>query len=352
MRSPAASPSTRQDHLLHHAIHPAGVEHMGDLIDKTSQILAGSSQRSNRPDNRFTQTLARLWRSDTVFALILIAPALIVISVVVIYPLLRSLVLSFQTYDLTSPATQGQWVGISQYLGLIKNKLFIQSWQHAFVFCIGTVLGQFVLGFSFALLLNRAGRFQNWFRGIYLLPWVLPPIAAALLWWWILDLSHGVINLTLKQLGLITEYIPWISNPNYAMYSVIVATIWRLFPFDMVMLLAGLQTVDRELLDAAAVDGANRLQQFLHVTLPHMRNIIIVVLLLTTIWSFQEFTMIWGITKGGPVYVTRTLNLFIYQTAFDFFRMGEAAAAGIMWLILLMVLSILVVRFTLREQEL
>lgn len=325
---------------------------MGDRTDRTSQIPAGSGQRSITPNKGFTHTLTRLWRSDTAFALILIAPAFIVITVVVIYPLLRSLVLSFQTYDLTSPATQGQWVGFSQYITLFKNKLFIQSWQLALVYCIGTVLGQFILGFGFALLLNQAGRFQNWYRGIYLLPWVLPPIAAALLWWWIFDLSHGVLNLTLRQSGLITEYIPWISNPDYAMKSVIAASIWRWFPFDMVMLLAGLQTVDRELLDAAAVDGANRLQQFLHVTLPHMRNIIIVVLLLTTIWSFQEFTLIWGITKGGPVYTTRTLNLFIYQTAFDFFRMGEAAAAGVLWLLLLLILSILVVRFTLREQEL
>jgi multiple sugar transport system permease protein len=325
---------------------------MGNLIDRASKIPADSDQRGNRLNNNFLQTLARLWRSDSAFAFILITPALIVISVVVIYPLIRSLILSFQTYDLTSPATQGQWVGFSQYFTLIKNKLYIQSWQRSLIFCIGTVLGQFLIGFSFALLLNRAGRFQNWFRGIYLLPWVLPPIAAALLWWWIFDLSHGVLNLTLRQLGLISQYIPWISNPNYAMYSVIAATIWRLFPFDMVMLLAGLQTVDKELLDAAAVDGANRFQQFRNVTLPHMRNIIIVVLLLTTIWSFQEFTMIWGITKGGPVYVTRTLNLFIYQTAFDFFRMGEAAAAGTMWLILLLVLSILVIRFTLRDQEL
>jgi len=132
---------------------------------------------------------------------------------------------------------------------------------------------------------------------------------------------------------------------------VMIATVWRLFPFDMVMLLAGLQTVPSDLLDAAAVDGAGPTRRFLHVTLPHMRNIIIVVLLLTTIWSFQEFTMIWAITKGGPVYATRTLNLFILQDAFEFFRMGEAAAAGVTWLVALLILSVIVARFGLREQE-
>lgn len=325
---------------------------MADLIEQTPRAPVASQIKANGSGGKLKRALNKIQRSNTVFALLLIAPAFIVISVVVVYPLLRSLVLSFQTYDLTNPATQGRWVGFAQFITLFKNKLYIESWQHALVYGIGTVTGQFILGFTFALLLNRTSRFQNWFRGVYLLPWVLPPIAAALLWWWIFDLSHGVLNLMLRQYGIISTYIPWISNPNYAMYSVIFAAIWRWFPFDMVMLLAGLQTVDKELLDAAAVDGANRIQQFIHITLPHMRNIIIVVLLLTTIWSFQEFTMIWGITKGGPLYVTRTLNLFIFQTAFDFFRMGEASAAGVLWLALLLILAIFVVRFSLRDQEL
>lgn len=325
---------------------------MSDLTDKTSISSASDTKNRYYRVNTLAKYSNRLRTSDTLFALLLMAPALIVITVVVVYPLTRSIVLSFQSYDLTSPATQGQWIGLRHYINLFNNEFYRQSWKHALVYGIGTVLGQFIVGFSFAILLNQAIKFQNWFRGIYLLPWVIPPIAAALLWWWIFDLSHGVLNLTLKQFGVITEYIPWISNPDIAMYSVIMAAIWRWFPFDMVMLLAGLQTVDNELLDAAAVDGANRIKQFIHVVLPHMRNIIIVVLLLTTIWSFQEFTLIWGITKGGPVYATRTLNLFIYQTAFDFFRMGEAAAAGVVWLLFLLILAIIVVRFGLKEFEL
>jgi multiple sugar transport system permease protein len=323
---------------------------MNDLINRTSKTIV-DIKAIYKGENRIRRYSMRLRRSDTILALTLLAPALIVISAIIIYPLTRSLVLSFQRYDLMDPATQGQWIGLRHFINLFRNNFYLQSWQHAFQYGIGTVIGQFIVGFSFALLLNQAVKFQNWIRGVYLLPWVLPPISAALLWWWIFDLSHGVINLTLKQFGVISEYIPWISSPDYAMYSVILAAIWRWFPFDMVMLLAGLQTVDRELLDAAAVDGAGRTQQFVHVILPHMRNIIVVVLLLTTIWSFQEFTMIWGITKGGPLFVTRTLNLFIYQTAFDFFRMGEAAAAGTVWLVVLLIFSIIVVRFGLKEFE-
>lgn len=324
---------------------------MSDLTDQTSNTESSDLDIRYQRENHFARYYKKLKRSDTIFALFLVAPALLVITVVVVYPLTRSLIISFQSYDLTSPATQGQWMGFKHYLNLFNNEFYRQSLRLTLLWGLGTVIGQFIVGFSFAILLNQAVKFQNWFRGIYLLPWVLPPIAAAMLWWWIFDLSHGVINLTLKQFGLITEYIPWISNPDYAIYSVILAAIWRGFPFDMVMLLAGLQTVDSEVLDAAAVDGANRIQQFIHVVLPHMRNIIVVVLLLTTIWSFQEFTLIWGITKGGPVYATRTLNLFIYQTAFDFFRMGEAAAAGVVWLLFLLGFAIIVVRFGLKEFE-
>jgi len=324
---------------------------MSGLTDQTSSTESSDLDIRYQRENNFVRYYQRLRKSDTIFALFLIAPALLVITVVVLYPLTRSIILSFQSYDLTSPATQGQWVGFKHYINLFNNDFYRKSWGLALVWGIGTVLGQFIVGFSFAILLNQAIKFQNWFRGIYLLPWVLPPISAALLWWWIFDLSHGVLNLTLKQFGLISEYIPWISNPDIAIYSVILAAIWRWFPFDMVMLLAGLQTVDSELLDAAAVDGANRIQQFIHVVLPHMRNIIIVVLLLTTIWSFQEFTLIWGITKGGPVFATRTMNLFIYQTGFDFFRMGEAAAAGVIWLVFLLVFAIIVIRFGLKDFE-
>ncbi len=278
------------------------------------------------------------------------SPALVVITVVIVYPLIRSLVLAFQRYELTDLTSLGQWVGLEHFVNLANNQLFRSAWGVAFVYGFGTVAGQFVVGFAVALLLNRI-RFRNWYRGVFLLPWVIPPISAALLWWWIFDLSHGLINLTLKSAGIIGQYIPWISSPDLALVSVIAATIWRLFPFDMVMLLAGLQTIPDELLDAAAVDGANRVEQFRHIVLPHMRNLIVVILLLTSIWSFQEFTMIWGITKGGPVYATRTLNLFIYQTAFEYFRMGEAAAAGVTWLVALLILSIVASKLGIREQE-
>jgi len=294
--------------------------------------------------------MTRLRRSDTLFALSMMAPALIVVGVVIVYPLARSLLMAFQKYDLTEPASVGQWVGLSNFVRLFRDRYFLDSCRNALTYGVGTVLGQFIVGFACALMLNQRVKFRNWYRGVYLLPWVIPPISAALLWWWIFDFAHGVINLTLRHLGLVSNHIPWIASPDLAMYSVTAAVIWRMFPFDMVMLLAGLQTISSDLLDAAAVDGAGWIQRLRYVVVPHLRNIIVVILLLASIWSLQEFTMLWGMTKGGPVFATRTLNLFIYQTSFEFFRMGEGSAGGLIWLVVLLVFSVIVVKLGLREE--
>jgi multiple sugar transport system permease protein len=151
------------------------------------------------------------------------------------------------------------------------------------------------------------------------------------------------------QAGIVQRPVAWISDPGIALYSVIFANIWRIFPFYMVMLLAGLQTIPAELNDAASIDGASAVQRLRFVTIPSIRNIIVTVLTLGFIWAFQEFTMIWGITKGGPGFSTRTLLLYIYQTAFTFFRMGEAAAAGTIVLGILLIITALVLRFGLRR---
>jgi multiple sugar transport system permease protein len=184
---------------------------------------------------------------------------------------------------------------------------------------------------------------------MFLLPWVIPPISGALIWWWIFSAAQGILNYYLLQLGIVHRPVAWISEPGLAMYSVILANVWRIFPFYMVMLLAGLQTIPAELQDAASIDGANAVQRLRYVIIPSIRNIIVTVLTLGFIWAFQEFTMIWGITKGGPGFSTRTLLLYIYQTAFSFFRMGEAAAAGTIVLGILLVIAALALRFGIRR---
>lgn len=293
--------------------------------------------------------IVRVWKSRAFFALALLAPSLILIGFIIVLPMLRALVMSFQEFELAKLQTQQNFVGLDHYVALLKSPIYAEAWSNTLVFSLGTVAGGFLLGSAFALMLNQSLRFRNVFRGMFLLPWVIPPVSGALIWWWVFSASQGILNYMLMQVGLITRPVAWISDPGIAMYSVIIANIWRIFPFHMVMILAGLQTIPTELNDAASIDGASPLQRLQYVTIPSIRNIIVTVLTLSFIWAFQEFTMIWGMTRGGPGFSTRTLLLFIYQTAFSFFRMGEAAAAGTIVLGILLVITALVLRFGLSR---
>ncbi|HEB30032.1 hypothetical protein LCGC14_1662200 [marine sediment metagenome] len=283
------------------------------------------------------------------FAWLLIAPSLIILTLVVFYPLTKTLITSFQKYDLTSPSDLLKFMGLKNYRSVILNGAFLDRFLITIKYSIGVVTGQFVLGMLFAVILNQNIKGRPLFRAIFLMPWVIPTVVCALLWTWVLNVQYGAFNFVLRRLGVINEFRHWLGDPSLALYTVIGVTIWKWFPFDFVMLLAGLQTVPPELLDAASVDGAGNFRKYLHVTLPSIRNIIVVVLMLTLIWSFQEFTMIWGTTKGGPMNVTSTLTIHIYRTAFDYFRMGHASATGVLWMIFLLGFSIFSVRMGFRE---
>jgi multiple sugar transport system permease protein len=287
--------------------------------------------------------------SNVQFAWLLIVPALLILVVIVFYPLVRTVLTSFQKYDLTSPSDILKFMGLKNYTSILISGEFVGRLAITLKYSAGAVAGQFALGMIFALLLNQKIRGRPFFRAIFLMPWVIPTVVCALLWTWVLNVQYGVFNFILRRIGFIDQFRAWLGDPSLALYTVVGVTIWKWFPFDFVMLLAGLQTVPPDLLDAASVDGAGTLSKFFHVTLPSIRNIIAVVLMLTLIWSFQEFTMIWGTTKGGPMNVTSTLTIHIYRTSFEYFRMGQASALGVLWMAFLLFFSIISVRIGFRE---
>jgi multiple sugar transport system permease protein len=294
-------------------------------------------------------TLRKKSLTNVQFAWLLIAPSMCILAVVIFYPLVRTFMTSFQKFDLTSPTDIYKYVGRKNYSSIILSGEFVRQLFITLKYSLSAVAGQFILGMFFAVLLNQKIIGRPFFRAIFLLPWVIPTVVCALLWTWVLNVQYGVFNFVLRRLGIISQFRQWLGDPKLALFTVAGVTIWKWFPFDFVMLLAGLQTVPAELLDAAAVDGAGSVRKFIHVTVPCIRNIIVVVLMLTLIWSFQEFTMIWGTTKGGPMNLTSTLTIHIYRTAFDYFRMGQASASGVLWMIILLVVSIISVRTGFRE---
>jgi len=248
---------------------------------------------------------------------------------------------------------QSNFVGAANYTSILGSEAFWSAVEHTLVFTAACVVGQLTLGLAFAELLNvkRLGRVvQAVFRVIYILPWMFTAVIVALLWRLLLD-PNGVINYLLGLIGVVHSAFPWLATPGWAMACVILINIWAGYPFFMITLLAGLQSISPELYEAARVDGAGRLAQFRSVTLPQLRPIIIGIGLLNILWTTQQFTLIWVATGGGPLGSTQVLGTYIYTLAFQSYLVSAAAACAIILLLASLVVAIFYVRHQ-RHMEL
>lgn len=285
--------------------------------------------------------------SDTQFAILLVTPALALLLLVVLYPLLNSMYIGFFKKSLVYPGQE--FVGlknIQSILGgdfrlLLKNTLNFTFWA---------TLLPFIFGFGVAWILNSAIRGRNILRGAFLLPWLIPSVIVSFLWLWIFNANYGVLNGALRSLGLIENNINWLSSPTMAMAAVIIAKTWQTFPWMAIMLLAGLQTIPRDLIEAAAIDGATAWKTFTRVTIPHLSGIISITLLLSFIWNFQHLETIYVMTQGGPAKATTTFAIAVYQTGFQAFDLGKAGAIGILWMLLLSIIVIIYLRFGMGDE--
>lgn len=302
-------------------------------------------------------------------AILLLLPAFLAMIGTIVFPLLNGVRLSFYKYNLTNPEAGERFFGLRNFQRLLTikevefndafpfievrfaDRLFWESLGNTLVYAFGVMGISFVIGFALALLLNRDIVLRGFFRTLFFIPWVVPSVVVALLAMWMFNQSYGVINYILQAAGIIKEFLPWLQRTDLAMWTVIIVTVWKTFPFMMVMLLSGLQTIPQEQIDAARIDGANSLQVFRHVTLPNLQEIIMIVTLLEIIWEFQNFTFIWILTKGGPVNATTTWPIYVYRTAFKAYEVGYASAIGTLWLIALGIFSIFYIRIVGTREE-
>ncbi len=296
--------------------------------------------------NSPTDTVSRKDVSDRMFAVILILPAVIAIGFVIVYPLVNAIYTSFFRLYLVE-AEGMRFIGLENYARMLTSEQFWNAFRNTIVYVGGTVLVEFILGFALALLVNTKFSFKNFINSLFFVPWIIPSVVVAFIAKFLFfDHFHGIINVVLKELGIITEFVPWLKDPNLAMPTVIAATVWKMLPFMFVILYAGLQTIPQEEVEAAKIDGAGAFQRFRHVTLPNMREIITLATILEFIWQFQYLTIIWATTKGGPINVTTTLPILIYRASFmGSLNMGYASTMGVFWLVFLLGFSIIYVRF-------
>ena len=276
---------------------------------------------------------------ETLGGIGLLAPTVLLLLGLVLYPFFYAIWLAFSDKTVGSP---GQFVGLRNFVYVLRWPQFSTAVWNTVVFTVSAVAIKLVLGMAVALVLNQQIRGRNFFRAFLLLPWAMPAFVVYLVWRWLYDPLSGLINYALIDLGLIASPIPFLSDRSTAMISVIVAHVWRNFPFYAISFLAGMQTISQELYDAAQVDGASRVQQFRHVTLPGLYHVIGVVVLLTTIWTANAFEPVYLLTGGGPSDATMVYTMLVYVMGMMNLRLGEAAAVSTLFLPLLIALVLAV----------
>jgi multiple sugar transport system permease protein len=280
-------------------------------------------------------------RSTKLTSAALVLPAALVMGAVVFYPILLTIFYSFTDAPLIS-AKPPSFVGLKNYIQWFTNPDFWESLKITLIYTAGVTVGSYLIGLLTALLFNLDFPGRALFRGLILVPWAVPEVAAVMTWNWMLDYQFGVVN------SLIGTSIGWVVDSSVALWTVTLVTIWKQFPLATVVLLAGLQAIDLELYEAAEVDGANRLQRFLHITLPGLRPVTAVLVMMLILYSFKRISIVYILTGGGPARATEILPVATYLEAFKYFRLGSASALGILCLALTLLITFIYSKLVVR----
>ncbi|NMC78913.1 MAG: sugar ABC transporter permease [Chloroflexi bacterium] len=289
-------------------------------------------------------------RRDHLIGYLLIIPALLAIFAVIIYPMITAFDMSLHKIILTQPKLGRPFIGLENYREVMTGPVFMNAVKNTVVWTGVNLVVQMVLGTLIALLLSESFPGRAMARGAMLIPWVTPSVVAVLSWRWMYDAQFGIINDILVKLGIIEKGIAWLGNTNTAMAAVLLESIWKGTPFVMIMILAALQAVPKELYDAAWVDGADRLKTFFNITLPLIMPTLTIAATLTTIYTFNNFNAIWLMTEGGPLRATETLTILVYTRGFRDFNLGQASAIGVITLLILLVFVVLFGRRYIRSE--
>ena len=289
----------------------------------------------------------RIGRGERWGPLAFAAPAILYLLAFQFLPLAQEAYLSLTATSLLSPQRH-VWVGLENFADLVAAPEFRQTLAVTVVYVVACVAGAIGLGLGSALLLDRAFPGRGVARALVTLPWAAPPVAVALVFTWIFNAQYGVLGRALRALGLPGGSENWLDSPALALPAVLLVTIWQIFPFSSVVLLAALQGVQADLVEAAVVDGARRTAVFRYVVWPTIRPTVLLLALFVTIWSLRRFDLVWILTQGGPIGATNTLVVDLYRQGFVHRELGLAAAVGMVGLVLALVATLAYVRLERR----
>ncbi len=286
--------------------------------------------RGYRHGGRLHDLLTRATRSQAVVGIALLIPAFAFFITFILYPIAHAIWLSFQDLYLMRGIDSIEPYGFGNFRRFFADPRWTLYVRNTVIWTFGSVIGEVALGLLLALLLNRRIPFRPIWRGIVILPWLMPPVVVAIVWRWILDGEWGVLNYALMNLGVIESRISWLTNRNTMWISILMISWWKSIPFSFVNLLAGLQMIPSELYEAAIVDGASLWHRFRMITLPLLRPVLVVVTLLMTIWRSHDFNLLWALTRGGPAGQSTTLAILSYKVGFEFYRVAYGASIGVL----------------------
>jgi len=277
-------------------------------------------------------------------AYIFLLPTLVYLLGFQVYPLFENIRLSFTDLSLLG-GQKPQFIGWQNYRHfLLKDEKFWLIFRNTLLWVFGSVLWQFALGIPSALVLNQKFRTRGLWRGLILVPWVMPVVVVSIIWKWIFDGQWGILNFALREFHLISRNVIWLGNPRMVWFCLLLASAWKGFPYVAIMMLAGLQSIEKEVYEAARVDGAVGFALFRYITLPLLQPAIFVSGLVAIVTTWTKFELIWSLTEGGPGNATSTLATYIYSNSFVFYDMGRGASLAVLSTVVVLFISLFYVR--------
>jgi multiple sugar transport system permease protein len=320
-------------------------------VDRRSQRSPVTSGARGASHGTASALRRRQRRRSRLTALAFLAPLVAYLAAFYLYPLYRNLDLSLRDYTVRSfVAGDAPFSGLRNFHTVLNDPTFGPAIRHTMIFTLVSITFQYAAGLALAVFFNRHFRLAPTLRALFLIPWLLPLIVSASTWSWMLNSESGVVNYLLHLLGL--SPVNWLTSPDWALTSVIIANIWIGIPFNLVILYSGLQNIPAELYEAASLDGAGAWQQFRRITFPLLRPVSAITLLLGLVYTLKVFDLIWIMTKGGPGDASSTLATWSYQLGFGTLlpKFGPGAAVGNILILIALVFGLLYIRVQRRQE--
>ncbi|HET9774328.1 MAG TPA: sugar ABC transporter permease [Nitrososphaeraceae archaeon] len=277
-------------------------------------------------------------------------PSLLILVVFLLFPLIWNIYVSIHNVSILTILKDWEFVGLKNFIDLLTEPKFYESLKLTLFFAGGSVLAQFTIGLVLAILLNQKIQGTNLFRMLLIIPWSISTVITAFSFKFMYDDNFGILNYLLKQMGL--DSVGWLSDPNIAIWSIVLTNIWYGTPFTILFLTAGLQSINPLLYEAALIDGATKIKRFFFITIPLLRQFMVTNLILITVWSINFFDLQLIMTGGGPLFSTTTISLYMYRQAFEFGSFSGGATIGIFLIIMNLLLTLTYIKIFNRRSEL